>query len=65
MPIDTSEAFVAKARDLGSAQVELARFPKAGHEFHFGGHATRLDAEKSMREVLAFLDRIGWTKQQE
>jgi acetyl esterase len=63
VPIRGSEAFVEKARELGSPQVELARFPKADHEFHLGGHATRRDAKESLRKILSFLEQIGWTKQ--
>ncbi len=60
VPIQTSESFVARAKEVGSQRIEFIRYPGMRHEFHLAGKATRKEYRKSLGEIQEFLGSLGW-----
>jgi len=58
-PIRIARRFVAKAKDLGSTDVQLVEFADRGHGFFNRANTGDLDA--TMAAVVGFLRRLGWS----
>ncbi len=60
IPIDSIQAFVVKARQLGSAKIKVVRYQGMGHEFYSHGIRGNIEFKDSLERAMRFFDEFGW-----
>lgn len=59
IPAESVDAFVEKARALGSVNIDYHRYAERGHEFYHGP-GSRRDYKDTLEKVVGFLEKLNW-----